>query len=170
MSKPSTRTPENSGPVFLGVDPGTKRVGYGAVEKIPGGLRLVAAGILPVTGKTDAELLTSIDWELTKLIGELRPGSAAVERLYFSKNQKTALRVAEGRGVILLSLQNAGVPFHELGPNEVKLAVTGDGGANKGAVLKMVRYILKEPALMLIDDASDALALAICAAWRSRNG
>lgn len=93
-----------------------------------------------------------------------KPDVLAIEKLYFAKNQKTALAVAQARGVILLAGKEHGLRIREYAPNEVKIGVTGYGAADKKAVLKMVRLILKRPDLSVIDDASDALALAILAA------
>jgi len=155
-----------SSPRFLGIDPGTKRLGFGVVEKVSGALRLVDAGIVEVHGTSQAEVLHEISKGLAELITRHRPTAAAIEKLYFSKNQRTALGVAEARGVALLALRTAGLPFTEFTPNEVKLGVTGYGSADKAAVQKMVRLVLKEPMLKVVDDASDALALAILAAGR----
>ena len=85
----------------------------------------------------------------------------AIEKLFFAKNTKTALAVAQARGVILLATKERGIRIKEYTPNEVKLGVTGYGFADKKAVLKMVRLILRKQNLKVIDDASDALALAI---------
>jgi crossover junction endodeoxyribonuclease RuvC len=88
----------------------------------------------------------------------------AIEKLFFAKNQKTAIAVAQSRGVVLLATKEQGIRIKEYTPNEVKLGVTGYGFADKKAVLKMVRLILNKGDLKVIDDASDALALAIFAA------
>jgi crossover junction endodeoxyribonuclease RuvC len=87
-----------------------------------------------------------------------------IERLYFATNQKTAIAVAEARGIILLSAAEAGLPIKEYAPNEVKTGVAGYGLADKKAVLKMVKLTLGMQDLKVIDDASDALAIAIMAA------
>jgi crossover junction endodeoxyribonuclease RuvC len=87
-----------------------------------------------------------------------------IEKLYFAKNQKTAIAVAQARGVVLLSVGEHGIPVKEYTPNEVKSGITGYGFSDKKAVLKMVRLILGKHDLKIIDDASDALAIAIVAA------
>lgn len=147
--------------ISLGIDPGTRRVGYGLVKTEHGKTTLIAAGILKITGTDDVTAMVEIKKGVDSLIKRHKPDVAAVERLYFSKNEKTAIAVAQARGVILLAVKEAGVPIREYTPNEVKAGVTGYGRADKKAVLKMVRLILGEHELHVIDDASDALALAI---------
>ena len=95
-----------------------------------------------------------------------------IEKLFFAKNQKTAMAVAQARGAILLAAEEAGLTIKEYAPNEVKLGIAGYGFADKKAILKMVRLMLKKPDLAVIDDASDALALAIMACndlWIARH-
>lgn len=150
--------------IILGIDPGTKRIGYGIVEKNGNNLKLVDAGLLELEDKNNH---AGIKHAIDRLIQKHKPDCAGIERLYFSKNQKTALQVAEARGLMILSFNEHGVPYHEFSPNEVKANIVGYGHADKKAVLKMVRLILKEPRLDVIDDASDALAIAIMASARN---
>jgi crossover junction endodeoxyribonuclease RuvC len=96
------------------------------------------------------------------LIDEHKPDEAAVERLYFQKNVSTAMSVGQARGVILLALQQAGLPIEEYGPQEIKQAVTGYGGADKTQMQHMVKTLLTMPEIPKPDDAADALAIAIC--------
>jgi crossover junction endodeoxyribonuclease RuvC len=147
--------------IALGIDPGTRRVGYGVVEAKGSAINFIAAGILSITSKDDASALVETKEQLDRLIKKHKPSVMAVEKLFFAKNQKTALAVAQARGVILLSGKECGVRIKEYAPNEVKLGVTGYGFADKKAMLKMVRLILGKQDLKIIDDASDALALAI---------
>ena len=150
--------------IILGIDPGTERAGYGIIQSSGGNAALVMAGVLEVPHNGDkAEVLEAIHAGIAKLCKEHRPDVFAIEKLFFSKNRKTALAVAEARGVMLMAAREAGIPIQEYSPNEVKLAVTGYGGADKKAVLKMVRLILQAPELEVIDDASDALAIALAA-------
>jgi crossover junction endodeoxyribonuclease RuvC len=150
--------------IALGIDPGTRRVGYGVILQENHEAIFVEAGMIPITSTDNAGALHEIKKSLDKLIAKHQPDVVAIEKLFFAKNQKTALAVAEARGVILLAIREHGVRIREYAPNEVKLGVTGYGSADKKAVLKMVRFILKKPDLAVIDDASDALALAILAA------
>jgi crossover junction endodeoxyribonuclease RuvC len=150
--------------IALGIDPGTRRVGYGVILQERNEAIFVEAGIMPIKSKDDVGALEDLKRGLDKLIQKHEPDVLAIEKLYFAKNQKTALAVAQARGVILLAAREHGLRIREYSPNEVKMGVTGYGAADKKAVLKMVRLILKKPGLALIDDASDALALAIMAA------
>src|SRR3989344_7830641 len=159
----------NRAPRFIGIDPGTTRAGYGVVEVVAGNLRLVAAGILSVKSRVRAERLAEIHRGLLRLLQTHQPRAMGIEQLFFSNNQKTAMAVAEARGVLLLAAAERGVAVAELSPREMKLGIAGYGGADKRAVQKMVRFILHEPLLRVIDDASDALALAILAS-RHRPG
>lgn len=176
--------------IALGIDPGTRRVGYGVVRTDNGKPTFIAAGILTIksasgngaaggggrggadgTAKNgmatdDAAALSEIKQGVAKLIKKYRPAVVGVERLFFAKNQKTAMAVAQARGAVLLAAKESGAPIKEYAPNEMKLGITGYGFADKKAVLKMVRLILGKPALDVIDDASDALALAIMACGR----
>ena len=149
--------------IAIGIDPGTRRVGYGVVSCATrgGAADFIDAGILAITATDDAGAFEEIRAGIDALIVKHRPDVVAVEKLFFSKNTKTALAVAQARGVIVLSIRARGVRMKEYTPNEVKLGVAGYGMADKKAVLKMVRLILKNPAIDVIDDASDALALAI---------
>jgi len=155
---------KNNAPCYLGIDPGTRRVGFGVVQKVGGDLHFVEAGLIAISATKNIEALSEMRQGLLALIQEHHPTAVGIEKLFFAKNQKTALQVAEARGVLLSTTHESGVPLHEFLPNEVKLNIAGYGGADKRAVQKMVRLILREPSLRVIDDASDALALAILAA------
>ncbi len=159
--------------IAVGIDPGTRRIGYGVVRAGGGAITFVAAGILLVkscvsgSATDDAAALREAKLGTEKLIRKYRPSVLCVERLFFAKNQKTAMAVAQARGAILLAAKEADVPIREYAPNEVKLGIAGYGFADKKAVLKMVRLILGKRDLAVIDDASDALALAIMACGRA---
>jgi crossover junction endodeoxyribonuclease RuvC len=157
--------------IVLGIDPGTAAMGYGIVESQSGRLRMVDAGTL-IT-KPDASLptrLLAIHGLLDELIALHRPDILAVERLFFSRNAQTAFAVGQARGVVLLAAAQAEVPVREATPNEVKVAVTGYGAADKEQVGRMVAVCLglKEPPHP--DDTADALAVAIWAANAERPG
>lgn len=154
--------------IILGIDPGVQRAGYGIIEVARGRLRYVAAGTLRVSSHDHHVALLEIKNEMDALVARFRPDRAAIERLYFAKNQKTAFSVAEARGVILLSLLEHGLPVAEYAPNEIKLQVAGYGFADKKGVEKMVRRTLSVPAGRLVDDAIDALAAALSEGARAR--
>lgn len=147
--------------IAMGIDPGTRRIGYGVVEAEGNNVKLLAAGILPIYSGEDQAALVEAKNEMDSLCEKYSPDIVGVEKLFFVRNQKTGIAVAQARGVILLCAKEHGIPIKEYAPSEVKLGVTGYGSADKKAVLKMVRLILNEKDLEVIDDASDALALAI---------
>jgi crossover junction endodeoxyribonuclease RuvC len=105
---------------------------------------------------------------VSELIADHRPDVVGVERLFFNKNVQTAFAVGQARGVVLLAAAQAGLPVHEYGPHEVKMAVTGYGKAPKDQVQRMVQMILGLSTIPHPDDAADALAVAVCLAnaWR----
>lgn len=150
--------------IVLGIDPGTTRAGYGVVEKKQGRIVYLASGLLssPNTKDQGGRLL-ALERGLQSIIGDVRPEVAGMERLYLAKNKKTAVRVAEARGVIIKILSEKGVPLEEFSPPSVKLAVTGSGVADKKAVAKMVSLILNIDTSKMLDDVTDALAIAIAA-------
>jgi len=149
--------------VVLGVDPGTATTGYGLVREIEGRLELVACGVVetPAGGPLPVRLQT-IYRELRLLVEEYQPSAAAVEKLFFSRNVRTAMSVGQARGVALLALADAGLDIGEYDPMEIKQAVTGYGGAGKQQVQEMVRALLGMDEVPRPDDAADGLAVAIC--------
>ena len=147
----------------LGIDPGTATTGYGLVRLLSdGGLVAVSFGILstPKDATPPARLAMLYD-QLRSLLTEYKPDTAAVEKLFFSRNVTTALAVGQARGVVLLAIQQAGIGVFEYTPNEVKQAVAGYGSAEKKQVQEMVRALLQLTSIPRPDDAADALAIAI---------
>jgi crossover junction endodeoxyribonuclease RuvC len=147
----------------LGIDPGTATTGYGLVRIMPdGSLAAVKYGVIltPKEATASARLVTLYD-ELRKLLDEHQPETAAVEKLFFSRNVTTALAVGQARGVVMLCLEQSGIEAFEYTPNEVKQAVAGYGGAQKRQVQEMVRALLQLDSIPKPDDAADALAIAI---------
>ena len=151
--------------VILGIDPGTTRVGYGVIKANGNKIEYVRGGLLK-TGGPAADSLRVMESDLGKVIEEIKPERAGIEKLFFAKNQKTGIRVAEARGVLLNTAAKAGLEIVELAPSEVKLALTGSGNASKEAVAKMVRYFVKLPKEKIVDDVTDALAIAIAVSRR----
>lgn len=151
--------------IILGIDPGTATTGYGIVSKKKGKLSLKEFGCIK-TGKAlpQAERLLLIRKELNKIIRKHKPRLIAVEELFFFKNLKTAIKVAEARGVILATAAEAKTAISEYTPLEVKIAISGYGRAEKSQVQKMVKAILGLKEIVKSDDAADAIAVAICAA------
>lgn len=147
----------------LGIDPGTARIGYGLVkEHRDGALEAINYGVITTPAKTPMwERLQTIFDELTDIIQIYKPDRAGVEELFFARNVTTAITVAQGRGVILLALSKANLPISEYKPNEIKLAITGNGAAKKPQMQEMVRMLLGLDDIPKPDDAADALAVAI---------
>jgi crossover junction endodeoxyribonuclease RuvC len=147
----------------LGVDPGLGRTGVAAVEGRPGALTLLYSRCLDTpAGMDDAERLFMLSGLITAVVAEQRPACAAVERLFFSTNRSTAMRVSEARGVLLCAIAAAGVPVFEYTPNEVKEAVAGYGAARKPQVLRMTMQLLSVDRIGGPDDVADACAIAVC--------
>jgi len=149
----------------IGIDPGTAITGWGVVELEPGGqdLKTVAYGVVTTPPKTPLpQRLKTIYNELTKIIAIHQPDAAAIEVLFFSRNTTTALSVGHGRGVAMLALANADLPIAEYKPREIKQAIVGYGGADKGQIQRMVKLLLNLDEIPKPDDAADALAIAIC--------
>lgn len=145
---------------ILGIDPGTNRIGYGLIEK-NGELKLIDYGVIEIKKKSSVLEMTK---RFSNILKKFRPDLAAIEKIYFSKNRKTALNVSQAKGMLILKVLENRIPLVEYGPMEIKLAVTGYGLADKKAVAKMVKIFLKLKKLRGYDDASDALAIAITAA------
>lgn len=147
----------------LGIDPGTAIVGYGLVEEHnDGSLEAIYYGVIRTPSKTPMpERLQTIHVSLNDIISKYQPDRAGVEELFFSRNVTTAITVAQARGVILLTLQNAGLTIAEYKPNAIKQSVSGYGGAGKPQMQEMVRLLLGLEKIPRPDDAADALAVAI---------
>ena len=143
-------------------------MGWGVVEETDGVLRLVDYGVLTTSAElSQAERLLLLYNDLRHLIEQYYPAAAAIEELFFGKNVNTALTVGQARGVVLLTLAQAGIPVYEYKPLQVKQALAGYGGADKRQVQEMVRLTLRLPAIPRPDDAADAVAVAICQIGRA---
>ncbi len=146
----------------LGLDPGYGRLGFGAVSIAGGRTCVLDCGIISTkTGDAFGTRLAQMADDAETLLRELKPSKLVVEKLYFTKNAKTAMQVAESRGVLLLLAARHGIPVVEYTPSQVKSAICGDGRADKKGIQKMVKLILNLKSAPKIDDAADALALAL---------
>jgi len=153
----------------IGIDPGTRRVGWAVVEKRGNILTLVEAGaISPDAQLPYPERLAAIHTELAKLVERLRPEAAAVESVFVGRNMKSALKTGEGRGVALAALGACGLAVSEYPAREVKRAVTGNGAASKPQVARMVALQLGLDHPPKPEDAADACAVAITHLTRLR--
>jgi len=160
---------------ILGIDPGFGRVGWGIVEKQNNDWAHIAHGCIE-TEMNDRfiERLKVIQKELNDIIDKYKPIRCAVEELFFYKNVKTAMKVGQARGVILLTLSQADLPVDEFTPLQVKQSMTGYGRAEKGQLQRILQVHLKMKEKPKQDDAADALAVALtCAhslAFRKKTG
>ncbi|PSR21151.1 MAG: crossover junction endodeoxyribonuclease RuvC [Sulfobacillus acidophilus] len=153
----------------LGIDPGTATLGWGVIDHLGSSAHAIDFGALTTpSGAADHERLKMLFDGLNALLDTLEPDAAAVEKLYFGQNSRTAMVVGQARGIVLLVLAQHGVPYVEMSPAEVKQAVTGYGRAEKRQVQLMVQRLLGLSTYPRPDDAADALAIAICGAEHIR--
>ncbi len=154
---------------ILGIDPGTATVGWGVIESSKGKTTCIAFGHISTSKELSPEKrLTEIASDLKAIVKQYRPEEAAVEELFFFKNQKTIIAVAQARGCILLTLDNLRVSIFGYTPLEVKQALTNYGRADKSQVQLMVKALLKLSSIPKPDDTADALAIALCHASRRK--
>ena len=148
---------------ILGIDPGYAILGYGVVDATGTKLCPVDYGVIETTPDEALPLrLNRLYDGVCALIQRYQPEQAVFEELFFYRNTTTALAVGAGRGVAVLAGQQAGLPLYEYTPMQIKLAVTGDGHADKRAIQQMVKILLCLKSIPKPDDAADALAAAIC--------
>lgn len=147
---------------ILGLDPGTATTGYGIVDAEDGELTAVTYGAIITPAKMEMPYrLQMIQQELQQLIDKFQPDTAGIEEVFFGRNVTTAITVGQARGVLMLTLVNAGIPIGEYSPPKIKDAVTGYGKADKQQVQLMVRNLLDLTETPRPDDAADGLAVAI---------
>jgi crossover junction endodeoxyribonuclease RuvC len=154
------------GPV-LGIDPGLSRCGYGIVARERGNPRALGCGVIRTPpGDSLPDRLLALDDDLRQLVAQVRPSAVAVERVLFQTNARTAMSVGQASGLALAIAGREHIPVVQYSPNEVKLAVAGDGGADKREVGEMVARLLGLREVPGPADVADALALAVCHWWR----
>ena len=149
--------------IILGIDPGLTNTGWGLIEVEGNRFRCLGYGCVTTQATRELpERLKAIHDELALLIALHAPAEAALENIYFSNNARTAMATGQARGAALVAVADAGLPAGEYGPGEIKLAVSGNGAADKRQVTYMVRALLGLPSDPKPDHAADALAVAIC--------
>jgi crossover junction endodeoxyribonuclease RuvC len=154
-------------PIVLGIDPGTRAMGYGALVVAPDRPRFLACGVIaPAARAAVAARLGEIQGELERLLAALRPAVVAVERAFHSKNAQSAFRIGEARGLVLAAAARAGIEILELAPAAAKKAVIGNGAASKEQIARMIAHLLGTGPLDAPSDATDALALAFACVKR----
>ena len=151
---------------ILGLDPGSRRTGFGVIECRGPDYKHVAHGCIAVDGLEMAERLRQIFESLRALIFEHGPGEIAVERVFVNRNVDSALKLGQARGAALCAIPQ-GMPVFEYAPRAIKLALVGSGAAEKGQVAHMIRTLLQLDG-KISPDASDALAIAVCHAHTRR--
>jgi crossover junction endodeoxyribonuclease RuvC len=155
--------------LVLGIDPGTAITGWGLVRRHGGDLTLVDYGTITTSSEMALpQRLQAIYRELGDIVARHQPDGAAVEKLFFSSNARTAMAVGQARGVALLAMADAGLPLHEYTPLQVKQSVCGYGKATKEQIQKLVQMLLGLDFVPQPDDAADAIAAAICHIHSSR--
>lgn len=155
---------------ILGIDPGFERLGIAILEKpsfakaSQGREKVIYSECFKTSAKLDfPERLTLIGGEVKKIIKKYKPEVLAIETLFMNTNQKTAMRVAEARGVILYEAAQTGLEIFEATPPQIKLATTGYGHSDKAQILKMVRMLVDIDKSKKSDDELDAVAIALTA-------
>lgn len=149
---------------ILGIDPGFGRMGFAVIHTDGRQNEAVDFGVMTTSGSSNfGERLLQLEADLCSLLEAAKPDLVSMEKLFTTVNQKTAMQVAEARGMVLLTIARHGLPIVEFTPNQVKSAVTGDGAADKKAMQKMVARLFDLPRPPKPDDAADALAIALTA-------
>ena len=161
--------------IILGIDPGFERLGIAILEKNTearpmGKERVVFSECFKTSAKLEfSERLLSIGKEIKKVIKKFKPEILAIETLFLTTNQKTVMRVAEVRGVVMYEASLAGLKIFEASPPQIKIAITGYGKANKEQVMKMVKVLVNIDNSKKSDDELDAIAIALTASACIRN-
>ena len=156
---------------ILGIDPGSRKTGYGLIEHSNNKSRHLDSGFIRLNEKeTLIDRLLILSMELEKIIDRLNPNCGAIEKIFYAKNAQSALSLAHARGVILLKFSEKQLPIHEYQALKVKQTVVGAGRADKGQIKHMVKILLKIND-SLQEDQADALAVALTHAhlWRAQN-
>ncbi|MFH1866956.1 MAG: crossover junction endodeoxyribonuclease RuvC [Patescibacteria group bacterium] len=149
---------------ILGLDPGFGRTGYAVLAGNKNSPSIKTFGCLQTSTKlSQANRLKQLTSQLSELLKKYQPTVVAIERVFFAANSKTALQVGEARGALLVTIAKLVIPIVEYTPPQVKLAVTGDGRADKKQIQKMLQLLFKLRNPIKSDDAADAVAIAFCA-------
>ena len=147
----------------LGIDPGVATTGYGVVHEENNLYTRLASGLIRTKSTTEPAIRLKLIFEaVQELIFEHAPAALAIEKIFFSKNVRTALQVGEARGVIILAAAGKNLPVYQYTPLQIKQSVAGYGQAEKAQVQNMVKMLLKLSKNPQADDEADALAAALC--------
>ncbi len=155
---------------ILGIDPGYAIVGYGILEFEKNKFYPLEYGAITTDAHTDFQMrIREVYEEVDAIMKRTRPEALAIEKLFYTTNQKTVIQVAQARGVVLLAAAQNNIPVYEYTPLQIKQSVTGYGKAVKKQVQEMTKNILHLPSVPKPDDTADAIAVAICHAYSYRS-
>lgn len=148
---------------ILGIDPGYDRLGIAVIEKPMKGkeILLYSSCFTTSSKETIYERFRQIGAEISRILDEFKPDALALETLFISKNQKTAMRVSETRGIIMYEAIRRNIPVAEYSPLQIKMAITGDGTSDKARMMKMIPLLIGLPRKKAQDDEYDAVAVAL---------
>ncbi|MDY7026447.1 MAG: crossover junction endodeoxyribonuclease RuvC [Pseudomonadota bacterium] len=152
--------------IFLGIDPGSRKTGYGVIE-FDKTLRCVAHGVIRVEKLSMNERLNAIFCEISDLVQHFKPDEAAIEKVFLGKNADSALKLGQARGAAIVAMTSLNLDVAEYSAKQVKQAVVGTGAGKKEQVQQMIQYLMKLKEC-LQEDAADALAVAVCHAHTRR--
>lgn len=156
--------------IILGIDPGLARTGFGVIEAERKSLKALSYGCISTGSKTAiTKRLKILFSEIKKIVKKHKPDLIVIEELFFAKNAKTAIKVGQAQGVVILACGEAKCEIAKLTPLQIKTLLTSYGRASKKQIQKMVKLRLNLKEMPKPDDAADALALAICGAKLLRN-
>ncbi|MDD1700314.1 MAG: crossover junction endodeoxyribonuclease RuvC [Methanoregula sp.] len=150
--------------IVIGIDPGLARLGYGVLEVNKGEILPLNYGCIETSGRDlrASERLLKIYTAVEALFDKYPPDHLSLEKLFFTKNISSAMRVSEVRGIILLAAEKRNIMITEYTPNQIKQAITGSGRADKRQVQEMIKQLLRLTKIPTPDDAADALSIALC--------
>ncbi len=149
--------------IIIGIDPGYAIVGVGVIEYKGNKFRPIECDAITTHSSMPSSMRLKVIYDrINEFLEKYKPDAVAIEELFFNTNAKTAILVAQARGVLVVSATNRGIPVYEYTPLQIKQAVTGYGRADKNQIQQMVKMLLNLNAIPRPDDAADALAVAIC--------
>lgn len=156
--------------IILGIDPGYAITGFGIIKKEDQQNTLLEYGVITTKKENNKyDRIAETVNDLIEIIKAYKPDHIAIEEVFFSKNVKTAIQVAESRGAIIYQINQLKIPLFEYKPNQVKINISGYGSANKSQIQKLTQLFLNLKEIPKPDDAADALAIAICHANHLKN-
>lgn len=147
--------------IIMGVDPGSRKTGFGFINSVGGRHEYITSGVIRVPDVNLPERLKVIFDSVSELIERYIPQQFAIEQVFMAKNAGSALKLGQARGAAIVAAVNQNLPVHEYEARKVKQAITGTGAADKLQMQHMVKVLLKLPASPQ-EDAADALAIALC--------